>query len=171
MPTNNSAAAPLPPLLEGTFSGAPEFAQLVRDALATAAAQGWTEMVWSDANFEDWPLREKAVIDSLNTWAHSGRKLVLLAHRFDSITRFQPRFVQWRAQWGHLIECRVCKQLDASEVPSALWSPHWAMRRLDMVRSTGTAGSDPQRRVLLREALEECRRNSGPGFPATTLGL
>jgi hypothetical protein len=171
MPTNNPDAAPLPPLLEGAFSGTPEFAQLIRNALATAAAQGWTEMVWSDANFEDWPLREKAVVESLNTWAHSGRKLVLLAHRFDSIARFQPRFVQWRGMWDHIIECRVCKQLDASEVPSALWSPHWAMRRLDTVRSTGTAGSDPRRRVLLREALEECRRNSGPGFPATTLGL
>lgn len=171
MPTNSPDVAPLPPLLEGTFSGVSEFAQLIRDALATAAAQGWTEMVWSDANFEDWPLREKAVVESLNTWAHGGRKLVMLAHRFDSLTRFQPRFVQWRGMWDHLIECRVCKQLDASEVPSALWSPHWAMRRLDMVRSTGTAGFDPQRRVMLREALEECRRNSGPGFPATTLGL
>ncbi len=171
MPTNSPDVPPLLPLLEGTFSGAPEFAQLVRDALATAAAQGWTEMVWSDANFEDWPLREKAVVESLNTWARSGRKLVMLAHRFDSLTRFQPRFVQWRGMWDHIIECRVCKQLDASEVPSALWSPHWAMRRLDMVRSTGTAGSDAQRRVLLREVLEECKRNSGPGFPSTTLGL
>ena len=171
MPTNSRDTVPLPPLLEGSFSGVPEFVQLIRDALATAAAQGWTEMVWSDANFEDWPLREKAVVESLNTWAHSGRKLVLLAHRFDSIPRFQPRFVQWRGMWDHIIECRVCKQLDASEVPSALWSPHWVMRRLDMVRSTGTAGSDPQRRVSLREALEECKRNSGPGFPATTLGL
>lgn len=168
---SNDTPSDLAPLLEGAFSGPTEFAQLVRDALATAAAQGWKEMVWSDASFEDWPLREKAVVDSLEAWARSGRRLTLLAHNFDAIIRFQPRFVRWRVLWDHIIECRVCRHLDASEVPSALWSPYWAMRRLDTVRSTGQAGSEPQRRVLLREELEECRRNSGPGFPSTTLGL
>ncbi len=169
MQTSESAAPA--PLLEGAFSGPGEFAQLVRDALSTAASQGWTEMVWSDPNFEDWPLREKVVVDALQAWAGRGRKLVMLAHSFDSVIRFQPRFVQWRTTWDHVVECRVCRQLDASEVPSALWSPHWAMRRLDLARSTGMAGSEPQRRVLLRETLEECRRNSAPGFPSTVLGL
>jgi len=158
-------------LHEGAFSGPSEFGQLLRDAFADAARLGWSEMVWSDPNFEDWPLREKAVVESLQAWARSGRKLVMLAHRFDSVTRFQPRFVTWRVMWDHIIECRVCKGVDASEVPSALWSPSWSMRRMDLVRSTGIAGTEPQRRVLLRETLEEFRRQSGPGFPATTLGL
>jgi hypothetical protein len=45
------------------------------------------------------------------------------------------------------------------------------MRRLDLVRSTGIAGFEAQRRALLKEELDECRRQSGPGFSATTLGL
>lgn len=171
MPTNDAPFEPLQPLREGAFAGTAEFSQLVRDALVTAAQQGWTEMVWSDANFEDWPLREKLVVDALQDWARKGRKLTLLANRFDSITRYQPRFVRWRVMWDHIVECRVCSHVDASEIPSALWSPQWCLRRTDVVRSTGISGSEPQRRVALKEALDECRRHSGPGFSASTLGL
>lgn len=95
----------------------------------------------------------------------------MLARSYEGVQRNQHRFVQWRGLWDHLIECRVCKHLDASEFPSVLWSPAWAMRRLDVTRSAGVAGAEPQRRVLLREELEECRRQSSPGFSATILGL
>jgi hypothetical protein len=158
-------------LLQGPFQGPTEFAQLVRDALACAAREGWSEMVWSDANFEDWPLREKAVADSLQAWSRSGRKLVMLAQSYDSVLRYHARFVTWRNTWGHVVECRVCKTLDSSEFPSAIWSPTWVMRRLDPARGTGVAGYEVQRRVLLKEELNECYRQSAPGFPTTTLGL
>ena len=177
MPTNETPPEPLQPLhprhplREGGFAGPAEFAQLVRDAIATAVQQGWSEMVWSDASFEDWPLHEKSVVDALQGWSRTGRKLTLLASRFDSITRYQPRFVRWRVMWDHIVECRVCKQIDASEMPSALWSPQWCLRRTDMVRSTGISSAEPQRRVALKEALDECRRHSGQGFSASTLGL
>lgn len=156
---------------DGVFSGPSEFSVVVREALICAAREGWKSMVWSDANFADWPLGERSVVESLNDWAGSGRHLVMLAHSYDSIVRYQPRFVAWRKTWDHIIECRLCRNMDASEVPSALWSPQWAMRRLDLVRSTGVAGLEPQRRVLLKEELDECRRQSSPGFPATTMGL
>jgi len=171
MSTSESAAPGTGKLFEGPFTGPAEFAQLVRDALACAALEGWSEMVWSDANFEDWPLREKAVIDSLSAWSHRGRRLLLLSRSFDSMQRYQARMVTWRRTWDHIVECRVCKTIDAADFPSALWSPHWVMRRLDLVRSTGIAGSEPQRRVLLKEELEECRRQSSPGFPSSILGL
>jgi len=157
--------------LSGAFSGPTEFADVVRQALACAAREGWTNMVWCDATFFDWPLGERAVIESLNAWAGMGRHLVMLAHSFDSVPRLHPRLVAWRQTWGHIIECRVCRGRDASDMPSALWSPSWAMQRLDVVRSTGVAGLEPQRRVMLKEELDECRRQSSPGFPASTLGL
>lgn len=171
MPITELGGTPRGGLLEGPFTDTAEFAQLVRDALACAVREGWSEMVWSDANFEDWPLREMAVIDSLNAWSRRGRKLLLLAKTFDSVQRYQARMVTWRTTWDHIVECRVCKTIDAADFPSALWSPHWVMRRLDLARSTGIAGSEPQRRVLLKEELEECRRLSSPGFSATILGL
>ena len=157
--------------LTGAFSGPTEFAQVVRGALIRAASEGWPAMVWSDPTFEDWPLGERVVTESLQAWARSGRHLVLLAHRYDALIRYKPRFVSWRKTWDHIIECRLCKNLDASEVPSALWSPQWAMRRLDLVRLTGVADLEPARRVLLKEELDECRRQSSPGFSASTLGL
>jgi hypothetical protein len=40
------------------------------------------------------------------------------------------------------------------------------------VRCVGVTGREPDRRVLLREALNEWQeRKSSPGFPATVLGL
>ena len=159
------------PLIEGQFSGPSDFAQGIRDALEVAAREGWSEMVWSDASFEDWPLRERVVIASLNAWAGRGRKLILLAHHFGAMPRLHPRFVEWRIRWDHIIECRLCKGVDASEMPSALWSPTWALRRLDVDRCTGVAGFEPSRRLLLREELDERMRQSGPGFPASVLGL
>ena len=162
---------PRPRLYEGPFEGPTEFAQLVRDALACAAQEGWTEMVWSDANFEDWPLPERAVTESLQAWSRSGRRLVILAKSYESILRLQPRFVSWRQMWDHIVECRLCKNMDVCNFPSALWSPQWAARRLDMVRCTGVAGFDPRRRLQLKEAMDECRRQSSPGFPSSTLGL
>ncbi len=155
----------------GAFSGPTEFGNAIRDALAAAAREGWSAMVWSDASFEDWPLGERAVIESLQAWAGKGRHLLILAHRFDSVLQSKPRFVAWRKTWDHILECRVCKTVDASEMPSALWSPNWALRRLDPVRCTGIAGLDTKQRVNLKEVLDECHRQSSPGFPATTLGL
>lgn len=155
----------------GSFSGPTEFAELIRHTLARAASEDWACMVWSDPNFEDWPVGERAVIESLQAWARGGRQLLMLAHSYESVLRYKPRLVSWRKTWDHIVECRVCKTVDASEMPSALWSPHWAMRRLDVVRCTGVGGLEPQRRVLLKEELDECRRQSAPGFSATTLGL
>lgn len=163
-----TAAAGLP---AGRFSGREAFQQIVRDALACAAQEGWTEIIISDATFEDWPLHERDVVASLRAWSQSGRRLVMLATRYDEVMRNHARFVAWRKTWGHIVECRVCRSADPVGFPSAIWSPAWVMRRLDRQHSTGTCGREPERRVLLREVLDEWIRNSAPGFPASTLGL
>jgi len=158
-------------LPEGPFVGPTEFADAVRIALLNAADEGWSEMVWSDATFEGWPLYEKAVVEGLNAWARKGRTLTILAHHFDAMRRVHHRFVEWRVRWDHLLDCRVCRGVDVTEFPSAIWTPTWAMRRLDLERSTGVASRESRMRLLLREELEERKRQSSPGFPASTLGL
>ena len=65
---------PAPALLQGRFSGREVFQQAVRDAFATAAREGWSDVILSDANFHDWPLGERAVIESLQAWARTGRR-------------------------------------------------------------------------------------------------
>ena len=163
------AAAPALPV--GPFAGPTAFADHVRLALGQAQQAGWQEMVWSDATFEDWPLYEQGVVEALDGWAQRGRRLIVLAHHFDAMRRVHHRFVTWRIRWDHVVECRVCRGVEASEFPSVLWTPTWSMRRLDLGRSTGVASTEARMRVLLREELEERRRQSAPGFPASTLGL
>ena len=161
-------AAGLP---SGRFSGRSQFAQIVRDAFAVAAREGWREIIISDARFEDWPLGELAVVESLRAWSRTGRRFTVLAVDYGELYRRHARFVTWRRTWAHIIECRRCAAADPVQLPSAVWSPGWSLRRLDLERSTGVCGSDPQRGLEVREALTEWLRQSTPGFPATTLGL
>jgi hypothetical protein len=158
-------------LLAGRFSGRVEFQELVREALAAAAREGWHELVLSDATFEDWPLGERAVEESLNAWARAGRRCILLAKHYDELGRRHARFVSWRKTWAHVVEAHAWRSADAQDFPSAIWSPSWAMHRLDPERSSGIATFDAQRRLQLRESLDECVRRSSPAFPASTLGL
>lgn len=161
----------LAPLPAGRFAGRVAFQQLVRDALARAAQEGWRELVLSDPDFADWPLGERAVAESLGAWSASGRRCILLACRYDELAVRHARFVSWRRAWSHIIEARACGSADPLEFPSAIWSPGWVMQRLDPERCNGYSGVEPDRRLLLRESLNEWQARSGPAFAATTLGL
>ena len=160
------------PLPVGRFAGREEFQGLVRSALDCAAREGWPELILSDADLWDWPLGEGAVIEALNAWVRQGRRLTLLARTYDEVVRRHPRFVRWRGTWDHKITCRRSPAANAADIPSALWSPTWVLHRLDAERCVGVTGDEPNRRVLLRETLDEwLLRRSAPGFPATVLGL
>lgn len=158
-------------LTEGRFEGRIAFAQRVQEALASAAQDGWRDIIVSDATFEDWPWRERETVELLKAWSKTGRRFTMLATRYDVVQRDQARFVAWRKTWSHIIDCRVCREADPLDFPSALWSPHWTIQRFDLRLSTGVGESSPERRVALKEVLDEHIRNSAPGFAATTLGL
>ena len=161
-----------PALPTGRFEGLAAFAELIRQALAHAAHAGWRELTLSDATFSDWPLGERAVIDSLSTWARPGRRLTMLAKNYDTVVRRHPRFVTWRVTWSHLVECRASAQADLLDIPSVLLGHGWVLNRLDPVRSVGVASNDPERTVIVNEALREwLERKSSPAFAASTLGL
>ena len=170
MATGQAGAAPLR-LPEGRFSGHSEFAGLVRQALAAAAAQGWRDMVWCDPDFADWPLGERAVAQALNDWARSGRKLTMLAENYDAVLRRHARFVTWRQTWSHAVECRKSGAASKGRLPSAIWSAGWMMERLDNQRCTGAAGAELARCIALKERLNEHLCASSAGFPSTVLGL
>lgn len=172
MTTDASApAAEGSALPSGRFAGRVEFQQLVRDALACAAREGWRDIILSDPDFADWPLGERSVAQSLQDWSASGRRCTLLARRFDDVVIRHARFVSWRKTWSHIIEARACPSADPLELPSAIWSPGWVLQRLDPERCNGVSGGEAKRRVLLRENLNEWLAKSSPSFAATTLGL
>ncbi len=163
--------SPAEGLPDARFEGRTQFQQLVRDALACAASEGWREVILSDADFADWPLGERAVAESLQAWGAAGRSVILLAKQYDEVVRRHARFVEWRRQWSHIVEARRCATADALEIPSAIWSPGWVMQRLEIEHCRGYAGHEPQRRLLLRELLQEWLAKSTVSFPASTLGL
>lgn len=165
------AAAAGPALPEGAFDGPTEFAARVRDALAQAAVRGWTEIVLSDPDFADWPLGERAVVESLQAWAASGRSLRLIAAHYRVFEREHARFVQWRRQWDHIVQCRACAGAGAPEVPSALWTPRWFLHRIDPLRSRGLSGPGAAARVALRHTLDECFQQGRVAFAASVTGL
>lgn len=161
----------LPILPQGRLQGRSVFQQAVRDALQRAAGEGWNELIVSDANFADWPLGERAVAESLQAWARGGRRFVMLAMDYQGVQRLHPRFVKWRQTWDHIIECRVCRSSDALAFPSVFWSPAWVMQRIDSEQDVLLCDHEAVRRVGLRQLLDECRRDSSPGFPSSVLGL
>lgn len=159
-------------LYQGRFSGREAFQQLVRDAFAAAASEGWREIIISDAHFHDWPLGERAVNDHLQAWARGGHRFTVLACSYDDVVRRHARFVRWRSTWGHLLHCYRAPNVEPQDIPSAIWSPDWVLQRFDTERCVGMTSTEPERRVLLRETLHEwLRTKSSPGFAATTLGL
>jgi hypothetical protein len=161
----------LPALPEGRLEGHALFTDLVRQALATAAVEGWSHIVLCDADFADWPLGEREVVASLHAWSARGRTLHLMARDFRDLRERHPRFVQWRVTWSHLIEAHACPHAVQGDLPSALWSPGWTMERLDPARGTLVASHDAARRVALREQLNLWWQKGTPAFPASTLGL
>ena len=171
MSSNDPGSDHLDALPQRRFSGPAEFADLIRSAFAAAAAQGWREIIVCDSSFEDWPLGERAVIQSLNDWSKTGRKLTMLAKNYNEVMRRHARFVTWRRTWAHIVECRGHASIAFDDMPSAVWSSAWALQKLDLARCTGVCGSEPTRRVALKERLDECLKLSSPAFAATTLGL
>jgi hypothetical protein len=159
------------PLPSGPFDGIDTFRDLVRGALAAAAREGWREIILCDPGFDDWPLGERAVAESLAAWSQGGRKCILLARRWDEVIRRHARFVTWRRTWSHIIDARACPSADPLELPSAIWTPGWVLERRDVATSRGWTGSEPARRLALRESLNEWLNKSTPSFPAVTLGL
>ncbi|MFD1710936.1 hypothetical protein FVQ98_01005 [Ottowia sp. GY511] len=158
-------------LPDGAFLGREAFRASVSAAFLMAERAGWREMIISDADFEDWPLNERALVDALGKWIRQADRFVMLARNYDKVVRLHPLFTEWRRFWSHKIDCRICSHAGPQDMPSALWSPEWALARADTMRSTGTSGSEPERRVAQRQALDEWLKRSTPGFPATTLGL
>jgi len=149
-----------------------DFLQAVRDALGLAEQSGAREIVLVDRDFADWPLNEPLVIDALSRWIDSSRLLVVFAHSFDEMARRQLRFVEWRRQWAHVVQCRSDPELEAEQIPTLLLAPgRTCVRVLDRVRYRGTVSNRPVDLTESRETIDALLQRSVEAFPVTTLGL
>jgi len=149
-----------------------EFQDAIRRSLAWAASVGSPEIFLFDADFADWPLGERAVIESLSSWAHSRRRLTLMAYSFDSLASRQTRFVEWRRQWAHVMQCRHDAELEAEQIPALLLVPGLvSVQLVDRIHYRGTHSSRAIDEVTCRERIDALLQRSTEAFPATTLGL
>lgn len=154
------------------IDGRKEFEDAVRATLAEAAAAGWRELILCDPDFENWPLGERAVVESLTQWIGGNRRLTLIAMHFDEVARRHSRWVRWRNQWAHLVSCRAVTEMPADDVPVLLIAPGALTLQLDdRVRFLGRVSRVPAVALLARERVDVISQRSVEALPVTTLGL
>ena len=154
------------------IAGRAEFQGAVRAALAEAAVAGWRELWLCDPDFAHWPLGEPDMIDSLTRWAGGQCKLTLLALHYGELARRHPRWVQWRRQWAHRVECRALPDLRPDDLPVMLHARGaLTLHLFDPLRYRGQVSSAVADDLRAREQIDAILQRSTEAFPATTLGL
>lgn len=154
------------------LSSRSEFHEALRAAFDRVADQGCREIWLCDTDFADWPLGEIAVVDSLTRWALAHRKLVVLAQHYDEVVRKHPRWVNFRRQWSHVVECRAIQEVEPGAMPSMFLAPGVVTVRLfDPQNYRASVSTEAADAVRAKEALDVVLQRSNEAFAATTLGL
>ena len=149
-----------------------EFLDAVRCALREAADTSARFVFLSDPDFAQWPLNEREVVDALGQWAHSNRALTLLANHFDVLSQRHPRWVAWRRNWSHVVNCQQTDEADSSQLSTQLLIPGQVVVRLvDTSQNRGSVSRKAADLLGAQEVIDALLQRSQPSFPATTLGL
>jgi len=149
-----------------------EFLDAVRHAFTDIATQGCREVWICDSDFADWPLSERLVIENLTRWAYAHRKLIVVAESFDEFPRRHSRWVEWRRQWSHVVECRQVDEADAGLLKGLFLAPGaLTLRVLDAEHYRASLSFDPTDGTRIRDAVDAVLQRSEEAFPVTTLGL
>ncbi len=157
--------------MAATISTRSEFVDAVRRQLHRALSEGEREITCVDLDFAEWPFNEPPLLDALTQWAQPHRKLVLLAQHYDEVRRRHPRFVQWRATWGHVVEAWSPSESDAADLPGLLLAGRHTLQLLDRLHWRAIETDDAADALRCREQLDVILQRSTPAFAATTLGL
>ena len=155
------------------FEGPVDFAQALRAAMARASTGQTRRICWCDEDFVAWPIGEAEWLSQLTHWARiGGRELVMIARDYTLLERRHPRFVMWRRDWAHVIQCLVPEETRIEALPT-LWidSDDQAMRVFDREHLRGRIGFDRVDRQRAREDFDAISQRANPGFAAVTLGL
>ena len=149
-----------------------DFVEAARAMLSQIDASGTREATLVDADFSPWPLDEVAVVEALTRWIRlPGRRLRLVASRFDVIERDQSRFAAWRKPFAHAIECWSPTDVDPGDLPSLLLFDAAALELLDRERWQARQSAERRTLVLQRERLDALMQRCEAAWPVTVLGL
>jgi hypothetical protein len=153
------------------IDGRSEFTAAVRFALSHAASERARELCFVDPDFEAWPLEDPQVLSALTAWARLPmRRLLMIAARFDGLSRHCPRFTAWRRDWAHVIECRAT-EVETSQVPTLLLAGPHSLQLADRLQWRGHWLRDDSEISAWREVADVLLQRSEADFPANTLGL
>ena len=154
------------------FTARSDFLEAWHRALARVAERGCRELLLCDADYAHWPLGERATLEHLSAWVMSHRRLVVLAAQFDTLQRQHPRWVNWRRQWSHVVQCRQVDAADVAAIPSMVLAPGEVSLRLrDPVRFRGRLSFERADAVRDADDLDAFLQRSHEAFPVTNLGL
>jgi hypothetical protein len=161
-----------PPDDSTVIDGRSAFQQAVLGALDEAAAAGIQQLWLCDPDFASWPLDQPATLDALGRWANSRRRLTLLANDYRLMPQRYPRWLQWRRQWSHIVQCLAVHPEEAASVPALVYLPdRLAVRLYDLERHRGRIDRAAPDLSRCRELLDALTQRAEESFPVTTLGL
>ena len=88
------------------------------------------------------------------------------------MARRHVRWVEWRRQWSHVVQCRVNDELEAGGLPTILLAPGiTSVRMYDTVHYRGVATNEPAAAIQWKDDVDAVLQRSEEGFPVTILGL
>lgn len=154
------------------FDAHAAFVDAVIETLSPAGLEGAREIVLADADFEHWPLDDPRLLEALTGFARQpGRRLRLLARRYDIVQRDCPRFVTWRRTWGHGVDAR--RQVDETPaLPSLLLiDRRCALQVEDREAWLGQVHTDARQVHRCGDSVDALLQRAEPAFAQTTLGL
>jgi hypothetical protein len=154
------------------LDGRGAFEDAARAVLLGLPASDCREAWLTGADLGDWPLGEPAVIAALAAWLkRPGRRLTLLALRFDGLARRHPRFAAWRIDHVHAIDSRSVADLDEDDMPQLLLAAPVCIRLHDSQRWRAVITQDARSAHLAAEQIAAISQRSGPAWPVRELGL
>jgi hypothetical protein len=153
--------------------GPAEFGAALQATLEAALARNARTLLWVDPDFGSWPLDRPAVINTLGPWLRRpGRRLVLLAERYDRLERTHPRFTQWRRDWSHVIDTREPGDTAAPDLPCCVLDDGPTLLTLwQRDPPLGRAGQDAAQAATAREQIDAVLQRSVSAWPLRPLGL
>jgi hypothetical protein len=140
--------------------------------LSTLDAASGRDITLVDVDFSPWPLDDAAVIDALTRWIRlPGRRLHLVATRYDVVTRDQPRFAAWRQPFAHAVDSWTPVEIDATDLPSMLLLDGGCLELFDRERWHARWTAERRSCILQRERIDALMQRCEAAWPVTMLGL
>jgi hypothetical protein len=155
-----------------SINGRVAFNSSLKSAFSEMADRGVREVWLCDENFVSWPLGERAVVESLNQWVQSNRRLTLVARSFLEFSRHHPRWVTWRRQWSHVVSCHTPLEPEHCDLPCVLLAPGALnVVLLDPAHFRGYTSRETGTELCYRGKVDAILQHCAAAFPVTTAGL